>query len=427
MDLSRLESTSGDNTMVRSLGSLERWFTLMDAHIPNHFSMVAQLEGRSYPEQWRFALDQLQRRHHLLRVSIRQSDDGDLDFVYCDTPIALNIVKRGSSAHWKDEAVRQLSNRFDISSGPLVRVLLLLDEARCDLVITVHHAIADGLSVSCLIRDLLEAVSGNQLRELALPASQCSLLESSAQAADSNLDIASDPAEAPQAMQFEFRSNFALAASLDTLSMSRVETNQIMSMAREERTTVHAALLAALVLAGRQLSVSWAENGVEGFTPISIRNHLSIGDDCVVALSAGGTLLNPKPNCDLWTLAREAKVQLRPQQEMQGITKTLKYFDFATTNNRDSMAVAQAAANVIGFKLMLTNLGKLSFQTDTPSLKLGAIWGPVINLGFQDEQTVGAVTVNGALHLTHTSYAPLRPLLRNAVALLVEASKRHAA
>lgn len=423
MDVTGREPPMKNTSRVRSLGTLERWFTLMDAHRTNHFSIIAQLAGRSHPSQWRSALDQLQRRHPLLRVSIHWYDDGDCEFVHCDTPIVLDIFKREPPKHWKDEAIRQLRDRFNIEEGPLIKVSVLHDEERCDIIIVVHHAIADGLSVTRLMRDLIEAVSGSQLHELGSPAPQGEKLASCTLSENADCHMVKSAGSAPPPKRFELRSQSNPEVSIDNVQLSRSETCQLILKAREEKTTVHAAILAALVLAGRKLSTSWAESAVEGFTPISLRKRLLIDADCVVALSASGTLLNPKTDSSLWELAREAKEQLRPQETMQGIKRSLEYFELATAKNANSEGVARSASHSLGFKLMLTNLGKLSFETDTPGLTLEALWGPVINLGFEDEQTVSAATVNGTLFLTHTSLSPICRLLSHAVALLVEASQ----
>jgi hypothetical protein len=60
---------------------------------------------------------------------------------------------------------------------------------------------------------------------------------------------------------------------------------------------------------------------------------------------------------------------------------------------------------------MLSNLGRLPFDSTFGPLKLESLWAPCALRGIEGEQTVGAVTVNGALHLTETSPAPIPGLL----------------
>jgi hypothetical protein len=54
-------------------------------------------------------------------------------------------------------------------------------------------------------------------------------------------------------------------------------------------------------------------------------------------------------------------------------------------------------------------------------VKLEAVWGLAVLSGFNEEQTIGAVTIDGSLCLTHTSYAPLDKLLEGMWDALVDA------
>jgi hypothetical protein len=60
---------------------------------------------------------------------------------------------------------------------------------------------------------------------------------------------------------------------------------------------------------------------------------------------------------------------------------------------------------------MLSNLGRLPFDSTFGRLRLEALWAPCALRGIEGEQTLGAVSVNGSLHLTHTSPAPIPGLL----------------
>jgi len=60
---------------------------------------------------------------------------------------------------------------------------------------------------------------------------------------------------------------------------------------------------------------------------------------------------------------------------------------------------------------MLSNLGRLPFDTTFGHLKLENLWAPCALRGIEGEQTLGAVSVNGSLHLTHTSPMPIPGML----------------
>jgi len=66
--LTDIEAANAPNTdpaesYVRPLGSFEHLFWLLDQASPRHFSLAAQIEGTTTVDDWRVAMDHLQRRH----------------------------------------------------------------------------------------------------------------------------------------------------------------------------------------------------------------------------------------------------------------------------------------------------------------------------------------------------------------------------
>jgi hypothetical protein len=79
---------------------------------------------------------------------------------------------------------------------------------------------------------------------------------------------------------------------------------------------------------------------------------------------------------------------------------------------------AQLLAQGFPCELLLTNLGNLPIQFETGALKLKALWGPSVLMGFEGEQTVGVATTNDSLCLLHTSFAPIPSLLERTEGIL---------
>jgi hypothetical protein len=61
---------------------------------------------------------------------------------------------------------------------------------------------------------------------------------------------------------------------------------------------------------------------------------------------------------------------------------------------------------------MVSNLGVLPFGTSFGAFKLESLWGPSVLVGIEGEQMIGVATLNGAMHLLHTSYTPIPKLLQ---------------
>jgi len=59
-----------------------------------------------------------------------------------------------------------------------------------------------------------------------------------------------------------------------------------------------------------------------------------------------------------------------------------------------------------------------SEETSFGGFKLESLWGPSVFVGIEGEQMIGAATLNGGIHLLHTSYIPILKLLQTMEATL---------
>ncbi len=84
----------------------------------------------------------------------------------------------------------------------------------------------------------------------------------------------------------------------------------------------------------------------------------------------------------------------------------------SAANNASSTEVSDIAAAMIGCEIIVTNIGKVPFESHFGSLTLEALWGPVSHQGYTAEQTIGVTTVKGCLCLSYTSVSPIRALWR---------------
>src|ERR1700722_19670455 len=140
-------------SVLREFSSTERMHWLMDQNHCNHFPMAAEIRGRTTVTMWRNALNDLQRRHPLLNVFIGMEENSRPGFYQAgEYEIPLVVRKRASPQQWQAEFEREISAPFDTSKAPLMRALLLLDNDRCEVILTAHHSIADGMAIVYVIR-----------------------------------------------------------------------------------------------------------------------------------------------------------------------------------------------------------------------------------------------------------------------------------
>ncbi|HZD92694.1 MAG TPA: amino acid adenylation domain-containing protein [Candidatus Sulfotelmatobacter sp.] len=101
------------------------------------------------------------RRHEVLRTTLGLKDGQVMQFISTEVKASLSIEDlRDSSPSDRQTQLRDLLQKegehdFDLSKGPLARVLLIgLDEEEYSLCFTMHHIITDGWSLGVLIREL---------------------------------------------------------------------------------------------------------------------------------------------------------------------------------------------------------------------------------------------------------------------------------
>ena len=131
----------------------------------------------------------------------------------------------------------------------------------------------------------------------------------------------------------------------------------------------------------------------------------------MVSFDIGEISIEPGVSMTFWELARFAKDGLSGVKSRENISKMIDLQSEAVSSNLTVEQAFQRKRNVINAQVMFSNLGRVPFDSTFGPLKLETLWAPCVLRGIEGEQTLGAVTVNGSLHLTHTSPAPIRGLL----------------
>jgi hypothetical protein len=402
---------------ARPLRGLERFFWLTDQNRPVHFVMAACVEGRTTLAGWRAALDAVQGRHPLFSVAIETKDGNAPHFrSVTGARIPMRIALAPTPSGWLSEMAWELATPFHAERAPLVRSVLMHGEDESVLILSAHHSIADGLSVAYVIRDLLRALGGERLEALPPMAAQEALVYL-AQKAPADAENLAVPGPPEQGRPVTFRKLDSLP-TIEAVRLAPGLTNMLVERARKEGTTVHGALCAALVLAGREASADWDSNQVRILSPFSLRKQLAIGEDSGVFVWASGVAMPLTPVAGFWEMARFAKSSLAGKQPLERVAMEMQGLERAVESGIDVAGAAQVLAQGFPCELLLTNLGNLPIQFETGNLKLKALWGPSVLMGYEGEQTVGVATTNGSLCLLHTSFAPIPWLLQRTERIL---------
>ena len=399
---------------MRPLSTFERLLWLHDQAEPTHFSVSGLIEGATTVEEWKMALTLLQRRHPLLRVSI-QTDRNGVPFFQEEVAarVPLRVVEWNSEEQLEQEVAREIATPFYATTkAPLLRATVLHEKKRSIVILAAHHSIADGISLAYAIRDLVRALAGETLEPLPFPPSHEELL-----------GLAEDPAEsatsrAKRSINPEF---FRLVPKVASLLLSRKLTADLRERAQLEGTSVHGALLAAIVFAAGELGVGGDRAQLNLASPISTRKALNQGDICTMLTDIGFQEASIPESGDFWELARNIRNDLAPQASLERITGARGEFRRMFADARDGETIVQMVRGHFHPDFTLSNLGDPGLETQVGRLRLAALWGPSILMGCrEDQQFLGAATANGRLSLLYSSYKPIPRLLETVQSTLAE-------
>lgn len=121
-------------------------------------SAVLHIVNGPSEETLRKVLEYLPRRHPLLGVHIKK-EKKHLLYVSEGTPgIPLTVVERKDGDFWREVVEDELNNKFDMFTGPLVRVTYLTGsggQGESEIIVTFQHSVVDAVSGTALLGEIL--------------------------------------------------------------------------------------------------------------------------------------------------------------------------------------------------------------------------------------------------------------------------------
>ncbi|OUJ70392.1 condensation domain-containing protein [Hymenobacter crusticola] len=386
----------------RPLGAFEKTFWLLDQIDSKDFCLAADIAGTQPVEKWRQAIDLVQQRHPNLSVRVTLDELGRPTLQPVENlPIPLRVVQVEQNYRWEQEVEKELSVRFNTAEGPLLRVVLLQKPDSTVLILAANHTVADGTSLSYLTRDLLLAVTGEELALMEPPVSN-----------DQTLELPEDlPAQtAEQVLGLNMKTE-VVHPLVSSHRFSASTTRTLLERARQENTSVHGALCAAVLLASRKMRPGWVQTRMELVSPVCTRGALHLDDNVGLNITTQSVFFDHQPYMSFWDLARLAKAGLGGTSSIDYTRGYLSFFGSLVFGHNDIQQMLDALKQAFNHHIMVTNLVRVRYKTDFGPLKLEALYGPMVRSGKGMEQTIGALTTNGSLCLTNTSDTPIPGLL----------------
>ncbi len=307
--------------MAEVLSVSEKYVYLIGQVTAYNVQCITQVSGAISPDVFRKALRRLQVQHGHLRVSFAESELPSFESV--DTPIPLEVFDRCDSYQWQDLAIRELNSFFDDGSLPLARVVWLCDEesGQHDIIITVHHVIADGVSIYHLAEGLCYNISAIKQGE-----------ENTLQYADQNLEALFPPIDnASQftedmfkcvkkgALQADFSDDYeAYETRLLPYRLGKEATIAVLDYAKNNGITVHCLISACALAAMKKHLIEQGQHeqyeDIKYLSPVNLRPLLG---RTVSAVELGhyvgcyfGEYAYSQINGDICSLSNEIKSEL---------------------------------------------------------------------------------------------------------------------
>jgi hypothetical protein len=386
----------------RTLGAFEKTFWLLDQIDSKDFCLAADISGTQPVEKWRNAIDIVQQRHPNLSVRVVLDELARPTLQHVENlPIPLRVVHAEPNYRWEQEVEKELSVRFNTAEGPLLRVVLVQKTDSTVLILAANHTVADGTSLSYLTRDILLAVTGKELKLMEPQVSN-----------DQTLDLPEDlPAQTVgQVLELKMKTD-VVHPLVSSQRFSEATTRNILDCARQEHTSVHGAICAAVLIASRKLRPEWDQTRMELVSPICTRGALDLDDNVGLNITTQSVFFDHQRYLSFWDLARLAKAGLGGTSSVDYTTDYLSFFRDIVFGHNDMQQMLDALKQAFNHHIMVTNLVRVRYKTDFGPLKLEALYGPMVRSGKGMEQTIGALTTNGSLCLTNTSDTPIPGLL----------------
>ena len=374
-------------TANRKLASNEHTMEILNRSGGFSILTISRVKGGLKEEIVRQALDLIQTRHPRLNCRII----GDLDslrFVLGATKIPLRIVQKQFIEQWQEVVLEELNQLIDSDKCLIRAVLINFDDSNLNYLLTIlHHAISDGLSAAQLHSEILtycqkivdDKIENNISSLHPLPNIQ-ELFPKSMQGTvakiKSNLFLPflqlKLSLHRPETLKLEkYVSPDLRRCNMLQRKLNKETTTQLVKLCRKERTTVHGALCAAMMLAvgGQATNKNNANLRFSCRSFVSLRKHIqpevhreNLGN----LASAITTLHNIDINTSFWDLARDVRekltVGLRKEDIFSVVLISKKFFQLLMyLSNKRTLTVG------------LTNIGRVNIFSDYGLFKLEEI------------------------------------------------------
>lgn len=406
--------------------------------------IIGQILGPLSEEIVGQALALVQTHHSRLNSRIV----GDMDNLRFETgakKIPLRVVNKQHEEQWQETVLEELNTQIE-SSEVLLRAVLVQGQEQSEnntshLIITIHHAICDGLSSIQLYSEILTYCSKIASGEPVVPVPSLpsfppidELLPPSTKGFRGNINnllfllriIFKSIWYRPKGLSFEKIVPLELRRTGNIYRQLNAEvTQQLILRCRQEKTTVHGALCAALIFATARKIRAGEKKSVSCWSAVDLRRHLkpAIGNENLGQLASAITLFHTLgTNTSFWELAREVT-----QQVEVGIKRSEIFCQVLIL--RKALDSALTRPDIAPNTVSISNVGRVNISRVYGQFELSEISFTVAQATFGGILFAAVTTFEGKMFLHFPFSEPaisqetMETLVDSVLSCLVDASK----
>ena len=360
----------------RRLGRTEHIYWLLDQLYCLNFLVVAELEGSLTGDELQLGLDIVQQENPTLRTGISTDWAGRPRFQSVSADARPLKLTAHGLRNWRQTIEEQLMTPFETGEAPLARFLWFQGKGNKSIVAMVfHHSIADGKSGACALRDVLRRAVGQDrsphFKEANPSSQQLDLIKDKGLAAKRIKELTFWLGAGKDALIYRQQLPGYDMEAADTrkikilpFSISTQTSSALLAVSRDNNTTIHGALGAALLLA---ISSEFDDQrsrylGVNSLVDLRSRLKGDLTDqDLGLYISTVTTVHRVDEHPDFWSLAREIPRQLKEVMNSGDANLINSVYPEAPlyTPNKSGARRLQKVVAMAPPSSMLTNIGRV--------------------------------------------------------------------
>ncbi|AZA54632.1 condensation domain-containing protein [Chryseobacterium sp. G0201] len=397
--------------MKRKLMLVER-IMYVDSETPLNLVFTAKINGEISEDSFKIALDKIQQKHPLLRVSIDYKSAKYPFFIEEKeiAPIPLRIVERKTDQDWISESENEWYRLFEDNKKPMAQLVWVKGEKISEILWVMPHCLCDGTTGITLIRELLTLLDNPSIE---LNSYEGFDSVSDFLPADFNLTKKKRKARFYLMMAKLFfliqsksknrnqGKNYALHRKLDA-SVSK----KIVEKCKANEISVHSLLCSAFMQAFKEVQGKNAKGKV--ISPVDVRHFIpEIKQDHIFAFAPTVELSLKKGNQDILENSRHIKKELLQKIEKMEARELLWMGENMHPVVERMISMLKSSKG--GHDITLSNMGRIDIPNEYKNFKVETIFSPTVAFPWLNSNTLVTTTYNQEMDFTFMSNESFLP------------------